>query len=65
LFAATDRALAVSVLLSGAALFAVGATLSLYTGRNAWFSGARMLAIGAAAGAFTYFIGRTLGVSLA
>jgi VIT1/CCC1 family predicted Fe2+/Mn2+ transporter len=65
LFAASDRALAVSVLLSGAALFAVGATLSLYTGRNAWFSGARMLAIGAVAGAFTYFIGRTLGVSLA
>ncbi len=47
------------------ALFAVGATLSLFTGRSAWMSGARMLAIGAAAGGVTYFIGMQLGVSIA
>ena len=34
-----------------AALFAVGATLSLFTGRSALVSGARLLALGAAAGA--------------
>ena len=33
------------------ALFAIGATLSLFTGRSAWVSGARMLALGALAGA--------------
>ena len=46
------------------ALVAVGATLSLFTGRNAWLSGARMLAIGAAAGGVTYCIGKLLGVTL-
>ena len=51
--------------LTAVALFAVGATLSLFTGRSALMSGARMFAIGAAAGGITYFIGRQLGVSLA
>ena len=53
------------IALTAVALFAVGATLSLFTGRSAWLSGARMLAIGATAGGVTYFIGRQLGVSLA
>jgi VIT1/CCC1 family predicted Fe2+/Mn2+ transporter len=45
-------------------LFVVGATLSLFTGRSAAYSGFRMLAIGAAAGAVTYLIGKLLGVTL-
>lgn len=45
-------------------LFAVGASLSLFTGRNALWSGVRMVLIGAAAGATTYAIGSLLGVSL-
>ena len=51
--------------LTAIALFGVGATLSLYTGRNALMSGARMLAIGAAAGGITFLIGKLLGVSMA
>jgi VIT1/CCC1 family predicted Fe2+/Mn2+ transporter len=51
--------------LTAVALFAVGATLSLFTGRNAWWSGLRMLGIGCAAGAVTYIIGKLLGVTLA
>lgn len=54
-----------SVALSAAGLFAVGATLSLFTGRQALLGGLRMLLIGAAAGALTYTIGNLLGVSLA
>lgn len=50
--------------LSGAALFAVGAVISLFSGRSAWIGGARMLAIGAAAGAATWGIGRALGVAI-
>lgn len=57
-------ALASTVGLTACALFAVGASLSLFTGRNAWYSGLRMLAIGAAAGALTYAIGNLLGVTL-
>jgi VIT1/CCC1 family predicted Fe2+/Mn2+ transporter len=64
LFLPAPRALPTTMLLTACALFTVGAILSLYTGRNAWISGARMLAIGAAAGAFTYLIGAMLGVGL-
>ena len=59
------NAMPVSIGVSLAALFAVGAALSLFTGRNAWWSGARMLCIGVAAGAVTYLIGKGLGVTLA
>lgn len=65
LFAAGAASLVIAVALTAVALFAVGATLSLFTGRSAIMSGARMLAIGAAAGGFTYLIGKVLGVTLA
>ncbi|MBI3043101.1 MAG: VIT1/CCC1 transporter family protein [Betaproteobacteria bacterium] len=64
LIAAGTASLALAVAFTAAALFAVGATLSLFTGRSAVLSGLRMLAIGAAAGGFTYLIGRLLGVTL-
>jgi vacuolar iron transporter family protein len=60
---------AASLLAAGAltllALFAVGATLSLFTGRRAAAGGLRMMLIGGAAGGFTYLLGKLLGVSLA
>jgi VIT1/CCC1 family predicted Fe2+/Mn2+ transporter len=46
------------------ALFAVGAALSLFTGRSAIASGLRMTFIGGAAAAATFGIGRLFGVSL-
>jgi len=49
--------------LSGAALFVVGAVLSLFSGKNALLGGARMLLIGSAAAAATYFIGSLFNVS--
>jgi VIT1/CCC1 family predicted Fe2+/Mn2+ transporter len=54
---------ALSVILSGIALFAVGVGVSLFTGRSPWFSGARQLAIGMAAAAVTFTIGRLIGVN--
>ena len=51
--------------IAGAALFAVGAVMSLFSGRNALLGGLRMLAIGAAAGAATFFIGGLFGVAAA
>jgi VIT1/CCC1 family predicted Fe2+/Mn2+ transporter len=50
--------------LAAVSLFGVGALLSLYTGRNAWWGGARMALIGAIAGLLTFLIGRMVGVSL-
>jgi VIT1/CCC1 family predicted Fe2+/Mn2+ transporter len=60
-----DHALSVSIGLTALGLFAVGASMSLFTGRHATLSGLRMLGIGGAAGLATYFIGAWLGVSLA
>ncbi len=65
LFAKGSHSIGIAIALTALALFGVGATLSLFTGRNAWLSGARMLGIGCAAGAVTYAIGRLLGVTLA
>lgn len=50
--------------LTATALFIVGASLTLFTGKNALWGGLRMLGIGAAAGGVTYWIGRLIGVSL-
>ncbi len=56
---------AVSAGLSGLALFGVGASLSLFTGRSALMSGSRQVGLGAAAAALTYAIGSLIGVSTA
>jgi VIT1/CCC1 family predicted Fe2+/Mn2+ transporter len=50
---------------TGISLFGVGASLSLFTGLNAFAGGLRMLLIGAGAGAATWFIGKGLGIVLA
>ncbi len=65
LFASGAQSMTIAITLTAIALFGVGATLSLFTGRNAWWSGTRMLGIGVAAGAVTYLIGKGLGVTLA
>jgi VIT1/CCC1 family predicted Fe2+/Mn2+ transporter len=47
---------------SGTVLFAVGAAMSLLTGRPPWLSGGRMLVIGGALAAITYGVGTLLHV---
>jgi VIT1/CCC1 family predicted Fe2+/Mn2+ transporter len=53
-----------AIIASGVALFAVGAFLSVLTGRAWPWSGARMLVIGAAAASITYGVGRLIGVNV-
>ena len=55
--------LQVSLGLALTSLFAVGASLSLFTGRSALASGMRMVFIGAGAGAATWGIGQLFGVA--
>jgi vacuolar iron transporter family protein len=57
-------AVAASAAVSAAALFSIGAAVTLFTGRGVLRSGARQLLIGLAAAALTFGIGRLLGVSL-
>ena len=59
-----ESAMTAVLMVSATGLFAVGATVSLFSGRGALKGGLRMLAIGAAAGLVTYSIGRALGVGL-
>jgi VIT1/CCC1 family predicted Fe2+/Mn2+ transporter len=54
----------VSAILSGVTLFGVGGAASFLTGRGFLVSGARMLAIGAAAAAITYGVGTLLDVAV-
>ena len=51
--------------LSFVALFAVGAAVSLVTGRGMLFSGGRQVLIGAAAAAVTYGVGTLIGANVA
>lgn len=62
LFGATT--LAVSLVLSLAALFGVGVLVSQITVRSWWFSGARQLVLGGAAAGLTYAIGTWVGTGL-
>jgi len=65
LFGGGAVALVLSLGLSLAALFVVGAGVSLLTGRGLLFSGVRQLGIGLGAAAVTYVIGSLIGVSMA
>ncbi len=60
---ASTPLVALSAAMSAVALFAVGASLSLFTGRSALLSGLRQLGLGIAAATITYGIGRLIGVS--
>jgi VIT1/CCC1 family predicted Fe2+/Mn2+ transporter len=54
-----------SVVLSGLGLFAIGAAITLLTGRGVLYSGTRQVLIGFAAAGITFAIGRLIGVAIA
>jgi vacuolar iron transporter family protein len=64
LFGSGAGVFAASIAASGLALFAVGAAITLFTGRSAWVSGGRQLALGLGAAGLTYGVGRLLGVAV-
>jgi vacuolar iron transporter family protein len=53
-----------SVVLSGLALFAIGAAITIFTGVPIWRSGSRQLALGLGAAGVTFLIGRAIGTTL-
>lgn len=63
-FSSGTRAVVGSVALSGVVLFAIGAAITVFTGRSVWVSGGRQLALGLGAAGLTYAIGHALGVAL-
>jgi VIT1/CCC1 family predicted Fe2+/Mn2+ transporter len=64
LFGATTLAVPLAAGFGILGLFVVGAALSLFTGRQAWWSGLRMVLIGGGAALTTFLIGKWLGVNL-
>ena len=61
---AGGQAIGAAAVITGAALFAVGLGLSLFTGRDALRSAVRMVLIGGGAGTLSFLVGRALGVAI-
>lgn len=59
------KAIILSTIASAMGLFLIGAAITLFTGRNVWFSGFRQVFFGLAAAAITFGIGKLIGVSIA
>jgi VIT1/CCC1 family predicted Fe2+/Mn2+ transporter len=65
LFGGGPAIFTITIVASLIGLFAVGAGVSLITGRGTLFSGSRQVLIGVAAAAVTFLVGRLIGVSIA
>jgi VIT1/CCC1 family predicted Fe2+/Mn2+ transporter len=63
-FLSGTAAIVTSLAASGLALFAIGAAITLLTGRGVLYSGLRQLLIGMAAAGVTYGIGHLIGISV-
>jgi VIT1/CCC1 family predicted Fe2+/Mn2+ transporter len=64
LLAGGSTAFVAAIALSVAALFGVGAGVSLLTGRSLLFSGGRQVLIGVAAAVVTYVVGHAIGITV-
>lgn len=64
-FVEGTMAIILSTTASAFGLFLIGAAITLFTGRNVWFSGFRQVFFGLAAAAITFGIGKLIGVSMA
>ena len=58
------QAIIFSTILSGIGLFVIGAAITLFTGKNVWYSGFRQVLFGLMAAAITFGIGKLIGVSV-
>lgn len=59
------HAILLSIILSTVGLFLIGAAITLFTGKNLWFSGVRQIIFGLLAAAITFGIGSIIGVAIA
>jgi len=65
MFTTGMKAIILSTIASAIGLFLIGAAITLFTGRNVWFSGFRQVFFGLAAAAVTFGIGKLIGVTIA
>ena len=64
LFLGGMTAVGVSLAVSSAVLFLLGAAITIFTGKPVWRSGGRQLVLGLLAAGVTFGVGRALGVAL-
>ncbi len=64
MFSSGMKAVIISVCASAVGLFVIGAAITLFTGKNVWYSGLRQVVFGLAAAAITFGIGKLIGVSI-
>lgn len=64
-FTSGTMAIVLSTGMSAIGLFLIGSAITIFTGKNIWFSGMRQVLFGLAAAAITFGIGKLIGVSLA
>ncbi|CAG0935658.1 hypothetical protein TFLX_04506 [Thermoflexales bacterium] len=64
-FLSGGPAIVVSAVCGAIGLFAIGAVITLFTGRSVLYSGTRQMLFGLAAAAVTFMIGRLIGVNIA
>ncbi len=63
-FAEGQTAIIFSTIISGLGLLFIGAAITLFTGKNVWYSGLRQLLFGLAAAAVTFSIGKLIGIAV-
>ncbi len=64
MFLSGTKAILLSVSASAVGLFLIGAAITLFTGKNVWYSGLRQVVFGLIAAAITFGIGKMIGVSV-
>jgi len=64
IFTSGMQAIIISVCMSAIGLFVIGSAITLFTGKNVWYSGFRQVFFGLAAAAITFGIGKIIGVSI-
>jgi len=58
------HAIVLSVIFSAVGLFVIGGAITLFTGKNVWYSGFRQVLFGLMAAAITFGIGKLIGVAV-
>ncbi len=64
IFTSGIKAIILSVIMSAFGLFIIGAAITLFTGKNVWFSGLRQVLFGLIAAAITFGIGKLIGAAV-
>ncbi|NDP21973.1 MAG: rubrerythrin family protein [Paludibacter sp.] len=63
-FTSGFHAILLSVIMSGFGLFLIGGAITLFTGKNIWYSGFRQVLFGLIAAGITFAIGQLIGVAI-